>query len=39
MEHCLFRAKNGFGGYNREEKWFVIQNGVVVDMKDVDAYK
>jgi hypothetical protein len=36
---CEFRAKNGFGGYNREAKWFVIQYGRVVDVKNFDVYK
>lgn len=36
---CEFRAKNGFGGYNRDAKWFIIQHGRVVDMKNIDAYK
>lgn len=36
---CEFRAKNGFGGYNREAKWFVIKYGRVVDVKDADALR
>lgn len=23
---CRFRAKNGFGGYNREMRWFIINH-------------
>ena len=34
---CEFRAKNGFGGYNREIKWFIIKDGYVIDVKDSDA--
>ena len=36
---CIFRAKNGFGGYERDAKWFVIQNSNVIDAKNIDAYK
>jgi hypothetical protein len=36
---CVFRAKNGFGGYERDAKWFVIQHGSVVDVKSLDVYK
>jgi len=36
---CDYRAKNSFGGYVREVKWFVIRHGIVVDVKDLDAYK
>ncbi len=30
---CEFRAKNLFGAYVRDSKWFVIQHGNVVDVK------
>lgn len=36
---CVYRAKNGFGGYERDAKWFVIQHRQVVDVKDADAYQ
>ena len=36
---CDYRAKNSFGGYAREVKWFVIRHGIVVDVKDLDTYK
>ena len=36
---CIFRAKNGFGGYERDAKWFIVQHGSVVDVKNIDAYK
>jgi uncharacterized protein YgiM (DUF1202 family) len=36
---CEFRAKNGFGGYERDAKWFIIRNGHVADFKNIDAYK
>ncbi len=36
---CVFRAKNGFGGYERSAKWFVIQHGRVVDVTDIDVYR
>jgi hypothetical protein len=35
---CVFRGKNSFGAYVRDEKWFVIQHGEVVDVKDIDVY-
>ncbi len=36
---CDYRAKNSFGGYVREVKWFIIRHGIVVDVKDFDTYK
>jgi len=36
---CVFRAKNGFGGYERDAKWFIIQHGRVVEVKNIDAYE
>ena len=36
---CQYRAKNSFGGYVRNTKWFVIQYNRVVDMKDIGAYE
>lgn len=35
---CDYGAKNGFGGMNRIQEWFVIRAGHVIDVKDADAY-
>jgi hypothetical protein len=35
---CKYRAKNSFGGYVRERKWFVIRHNMVVDVKPFTAY-
>jgi len=36
---CDFRAKNSFGAYERYVKWFVIQHGSVVDVKEFNKSK
>jgi hypothetical protein len=35
---CQYRAKNSFGGYVRERKWFVIRHNMVIDVKPFNAY-
>lgn len=35
---CDYGLKNGFGGMNRYQLWFVIRGGQVIDVKDADAY-
>ena len=35
-QRVKFRAKNGFGGTNLEEKVFVIRNGQVTEMMDYE---
>ncbi len=35
---CEFRGKNPFGGYVKHVKWFVIQHGRVVAIKDSTEY-
>lgn len=34
-----YRGQNSFGGNTREMNWFVIRNGVVVEVKQGDYYK
>lgn len=36
---CDWRARNGFGGMNRESNWFVVRQGRVVEMKSAGAYR
>ncbi len=35
---CDWRARNGFGGMNRESNWFVIRQMRVIEMKPITAY-
>lgn len=36
---CDYRAKNSFGGYVREAKWFTIRGGQVIKVEEADAYR
>ena len=36
---CEYRAKNSFGGYVREARWFTIRGGQVVNVEMPNAYK
>jgi hypothetical protein len=36
---CWYRAKNSFGGYVKEAKWFVFNYGIVVAVKERDVYR
>lgn len=36
---CNWRARNGFGGMNRQANWFTVRNERVVAMHDYSAFK
>lgn len=35
---CEYRARNSFGGYVHEAKWFTIRSGQVIKVEEADAY-